>query len=180
MRGHVECNGRIPLIELGFLIRKSSSTGMRSAEGLAAGTRRVQITAGKQMRETFDLTAVPEAIYAGSSRCSSYVLHKQDRATFQRNINIVYRIDGLGRRSRHREAITVILIVALVIAAFVCAIIGSKLYLGLLFAAIIVPCVIYVIIWVRGVLDNAYGRKIVDKKDELTEDVASEEKQDKA
>ncbi len=85
-----------------------------------------------------------------------------------------------SKGSRVLAMITVILIVALVIAAFVCAIIGSKLYLGLLFAAIIVPCVIYVIIWVRGVLDNAYGRKIVDKKDELTEDVASEEKQDKA
>ena len=66
-----------------------------------------------------------------------------------------------SKGTRLLALITVIMIVVLVIAAFVCAIIGSKLYLGFLFAAIIVPCVIYVIIWVRGVLDNAYGRKIV-------------------
>ncbi|MBQ6230122.1 MAG: hypothetical protein IJJ74_03280 [Eubacterium sp.] len=66
-----------------------------------------------------------------------------------------------SKGTRLLALITVIIIVVLVIAAFVCAIIGSKLYLGFLFAAIIVPCVIYVIIWVRGVLDNAYGRKIV-------------------
>ena len=96
------------------------------------------------------------------------------------NVNNTNNNDSkYSKGSRVLAMITVILIVALVIAAFVCAIIGSKLYLGLLFAAIIVPCVIYVIIWVRGVLDNAYGRKIVDKKDEMTEDVASEEKQDK-
>ena len=66
-----------------------------------------------------------------------------------------------SKGTRLLALITVIMIVVLVIAAFVCAIIGSKLYLGFLFAAIIVPCVIYVIIWVRGVLDIAYGRKIV-------------------
>ena len=65
------------------------------------------------------------------------------------------------RGSRILAMITVIIIIALFIAMFVCAIIGSKLYLGFLFAAIIVPCLIYAIVWLRGVLNKAYGRKVI-------------------
>ena len=65
------------------------------------------------------------------------------------------------RGSRILAMVTLIIIVALIIAMFVCAIIGSKLYLGFLFAAVIVPCLIYAIVWLRGVLNKSYGRKII-------------------
>lgn len=48
--------------------------------------------------------------------------------------------------------ITVIIMIILLIAAFICGIMGSKLYLGFLFAAIVFPVLIYVIIWLAGVL----------------------------
>ena len=68
--------------------------------------------------------------------------------------------------SRILAMITLIVIVALIIATFVCAIIGSKLYLGFLFAAVIVPCIIYAIVWLREVLNKSYGREIVGIADE--------------
>lgn len=59
--------------------------------------------------------------------------------------------------------ITVIITIALLIAAFVTAVIGSRLYMGFLFAAIIFPILIYVILWLATVLkpseDNIGGKK---------------------
>ena len=65
-----------------------------------------------------------------------------------------------SRGSRILAMITLVIIVFLIIAAFVCAIVGSRLYLGFLFAAVILPCLIYAFVWIRGVLDNAYGREL--------------------
>lgn len=55
--------------------------------------------------------------------------------------------------------ITVIMIIGLVIAAIVCAVIGSRYYMGFLFAAIVFPILIYVIVWLAGVLKGIGEKK---------------------
>ena len=64
--------------------------------------------------------------------------------------------------------ITVIITIALLIAAFVTAVIGSRLYLGFLFAAIIFPILIYVILWLATVLkptEDKTGGNSEEKKE---------------
>jgi uncharacterized membrane protein len=46
----------------------------------------------------------------------------------------------------------VILVVGLLIASIVCAILGSPYFYGFLFAAIIIPVILYLIIWLGNVL----------------------------
>lgn len=69
--------------------------------------------------------------------------------------------------------LTVILIVALLIATVICAITGSKYFFGMLFLTIAVPVVLWVFMWFTHLL-NGNQETLAGKDMELSEQTAQE------
>ena len=59
--------------------------------------------------------------------------------------------------------LTVILIVALVIGTFICAITGSKYFLGMLCLSFIVPVVLWVFMWFTRLVNGESGTEPADR-----------------
>ena len=58
--------------------------------------------------------------------------------------------------------ITLLIIVGLIVAMIVSAVLGNGYFLGFLFAAIAFPVIIYVIVWIRGLISKYHPEKAAE------------------